>query len=209
MSAICHTVFLKKVIWLFLWAGLALSVIPSIAFCHRVIVFAWVEGDVVHTESKISGGKMLMNASIDVYDMEEALLLKGKTDPSGRFSFEAPKRTDMKIILRSDMGHQAEWTVRKEEFSSSVHQEIVMPDVQKDWAETKSNAVKKTGSTPSSLADNEAMETLLDQKLAPVLRQISELRKQTQGPSIKDILGGIGYIFGLIGVAAYVRSQRK
>ncbi len=209
MSAICHIVFLKKVIWLFLWAGLALSVIPSIAFCHRVTVFAWVEGDVVHTESKISGGKMLMNASIDVYDMEEALLLKGETDPSGRFSFEAPKRTDMKIILRSDMGHQAEWTVRKEEFGGGEPHEIAKPGAPKDRTEVNIKAVSTSETMTRSLVDEEALEKMIDKKLAPVLRQLSELREQSQRPKMKDIFGGIGYIFGLIGVAAYVRSRKN
>jgi nickel transport protein len=29
------------------------------------------------------------------------------------------------------------------------------------------------------------------------------------GPSVTDILGGIGYIFGLIGVAAYFNAKRR
>jgi hypothetical protein len=32
---------------------------------------------------------------------------------------------------------------------------------------------------------------------------------QQKGPSIKDIFAGIGYIFGLLGVAAYVQSRKR
>jgi nickel transport protein len=29
------------------------------------------------------------------------------------------------------------------------------------------------------------------------------------GPGFRDIVGGIGYILGLVGIAAYVHSRRK
>ena len=38
------------------------------AFAHKVTIFAWVEGDTVHTESKFSGGRVAKQAPIEVYD---------------------------------------------------------------------------------------------------------------------------------------------
>ena len=51
------------------------------------------------------------------------------------------------------------------------------------------------------------IETVLDRKLKPITRMLADLEQK--GPSIKDIFAGIGYIFGLVGVAAYVHGRKK
>lgn len=40
-------------------------------------------------------------------------------------------------------------------------------------------------------------------------REIAALGQQLENPGIPEIIGGIGYIFGLFGVAAYVMSRKK
>jgi nickel transport protein len=40
-------------------------------------------------------------------------------------------------------------------------------------------------------------------------REIAALGQQLENPGISEIIGGIGYIFGLFGVAAYVMSRKK
>jgi nickel transport protein len=47
----------------------------------------------------------------------------------------------------------------------------------------------------------------MEKELGPVLKMLAELRGQ--GPSVSDILGGIGYIFGLMGVGAYFNYRHK
>ena len=50
-----------------------------------------------------------------------------------------------------------------------------------------------------------ALDTALDQKLAPVRRMLSE---QTQkGPGLQEIIGGLGWILGLVGLAAWFKSR--
>ena len=53
----------------------------------------------------------------------------------------------------------------------------------------------------------EKVEEALDKKLKPVMKLLAEA--QQSGPSAVDILGGIGYIFGLVGVAAYFSARRE
>ena len=100
---------LLLVLCLVLWAG------PG--WAHKVTIFAWVEGDTVHTQSKFSGGKRPKNSTVVVYDMDENLLLEGKTDENGEFSFKIPKRTALKVALKASMGHLAEWTIPVEEIT--------------------------------------------------------------------------------------------
>ena len=98
-----HTVAfgLKYNIFCFIFIMLWLLFLPISASAHNVTVFAWADGDTIHTQSKFSGGKRVKNASILVYDVEDVLLLEGKTDDNGMFSFKIPKKTALKIVLKA------------------------------------------------------------------------------------------------------------
>ena len=45
--------------------------------------------------------------------------------------------------------------------------------------------------------------------LRQIKREIAALGQQLENPGIREIMGGIGYILGLFGVAAYVASRKK
>jgi hypothetical protein len=45
--------------------------------------------------------------------------------------------------------------------------------------------------------------------LRRIQREIAALRADLDKPGLKDIFSGIGYIFGLSGVAAFVAARRK
>jgi len=45
--------------------------------------------------------------------------------------------------------------------------------------------------------------------LRRIQREIAALRADLEKPGFRDIFSGIGYIFGLFGVAAFVASRRK
>ncbi len=90
------------------------------AYAHKVMVFAWVDGDTIFTQSKFSGGKKVKGGKIAVYNTHKKILLEGKTDNEGKFSFEVPEKTTLKIVLYAGTGHRAEWTVPKEDIEDLV-----------------------------------------------------------------------------------------
>ncbi|MES0363996.1 MAG: hypothetical protein ABUK14_08625, partial [Desulfobacteria bacterium] len=47
----------------------------------------------------------------------------------------------------------------------------------------------------------------LDRKLAPIVNMLTE--SLDDDPEISDVIAGIGYIFGLVGVALYFRYRGK
>jgi hypothetical protein len=49
----------------------------------------------------------------------------------------------------------------------------------------------------------------LSGELRRIQREIAALRADMDKPRLKDVFSGIGYIFGLFGVAAYVAARRK
>ena len=71
-------------------------------------------------------------------------------------------------------------------------------------------AVSRDAASPGQppAADIEqTLERALDKKLSPILRMLAESREQ--GPKLSDVLGGIGYIIGLVGIAAYFKRRPK
>ncbi len=179
-------------------APIIMSFINSSALAHNVTIFAWVEGNTVFTESKFSRGKPAKNAQVLVYDREGKKLLEGKTDNKGEFSFKVPKLTDLKIVLNASMGHKAEWTIPESEI------------LETGGAPEK----KESGDSPdihTATLSKEEIKQLIDdslgKKLRPIVRMLTALNEQ--GPSVTEIIGGIGYIFGLMGIALYFKTREK
>ena len=180
----------------FLWSDTATA--------HRVIIFAWVDGDTIHTESKFSGGKRVNNGDVRVYDLTGNPLLSGRTDSEGMFSFTIPRKTGMKIAIEAGMGHRGEWTVPLSEIDP--HETAPEP------AETQKTGIPpsdKSAATPSLTPEQLRLilDQSLDRRLNPVLKMLAESRDPR--PTLRDILGGIGYIFGLMGLAAYIHFRQK
>jgi hypothetical protein len=49
----------------------------------------------------------------------------------------------------------------------------------------------------------------LSSELRRIQREIAALRADLNKPGIKDVFAGIGYVFGLFGVAGFVAARRK
>jgi len=197
-----------KRILVFLFFLVPSFLVVGSASAHKVIIFAWVEGDTVYTESKFSGGKRVQKGDVMVYDLKGNLLLKGKTSEQGEFSFKIPEKTAMKIVLLAGMGHRAEWTVPLEEIqgiASETSETTTNQSTITKEPDKQTHSVSVTNLSPDDI--QLAFEKALDKKLKPVMKKLAE--SQEHGPTVKDILGGIGYILGLVGVASYFHYRRK
>jgi nickel transport protein len=162
---------------------------------HKVIIFAWVEGDTVFTESKFSGGREATGARVLVFDRAGKQLLEGKTNNKGEFSFKIPKLTDLRIVLIAGMGHKAEWRIPESEIKEAGVSEKKMAG---EFSQPMDVGLSKE-------EIKELIEESLDRKLRPIVRMMTE--SQSKGPSVTEIVGGIGYILGLMGVAIYFKNR--
>jgi nickel transport protein len=195
--------------------GILLMMIGS-ASAHRVNVFAWVEGDTIHVEGKFAGGKKVKAGKIVVLDPGGVELLSGLTNDRGEFSFKVPKRSDLKIVLSAGQGHQGEWTVRANEIIDLPSEKVSPAGTETGSPSTQKEAVSETSADMGTAAQDTSIspqelqtiiESVLDKKLRPIHRSLSEMRQE--GPTVRDVFAGIGYILGLVGIAAYVHSRKK
>jgi nickel transport protein len=176
--------------------------VPTLSTAHRVNVFAWMEGDTVYTESFFSDGTKSVDSRIDVFDPKGKLLLTGNTDEEGRFSFKIPDKTDLKIVLNASMGHRAEYVLSASEMTGMADSGYERGGEQPAEMKEQRGAVSISKEEIRSL-----MEEVLDEKLRPIIRRLAEI--ENRGPTISEVVAGIGYIFGLMGVALYFRRRKK
>lgn len=167
------------------------------ADAHKVSVFAWVEGKTVHTESKFSGGKKVKDGKIEVFDHLNQTVVEGVTDGRGYFTFPLPNdaRT-LKVVLTAGMGHSNHWLITAQELGN-------------DSAEPATPAVMPTPvSDVQRFPDNQVLEQIVERavekKLAPLKAQLAE-----QAWGMRDIVAGIGYILGLMGLASYMHHRKN
>ncbi len=208
--------FARNIKMLFLIV-MGLLVLTTSAHAHRISVFAWVEGDTVYVQSKFSGGRKVKDGRITVADARGKELLRGKTNAQGEFSFKIPRRTELHIILQAGMGHRAQWILPVTDIppdvgsadSGAQSAAVQEKNEQTAAAMDQSPAVKagKVLSGPDAKQIEAVVEKVLDRKLKPLYKMIAESRQT--GPTLADVLGGIGYIIGLVGLAAYVRYRKK
>ena len=185
---------------------LALGIVVALpmvsqVWAHKVNVFAWVEGDTVFVEGYFPGGKKSQDSLVEVFNPAGTKLLEGRTNEKGEFSFKIPERSDLKIVLTSSMGHKNDFIVPARDFQE-VKSSPSSP------AQSFAESAKHSSAHPADLSQLEGMiDRALDRKLAPVIKLIRDTRKE--GPTISEIVGGIGYIFGLFGLVMYFKNRKK
>ena len=181
------------------------------ALAHRVNVFAWVEGDMVFVECKYPDGTKVHEGVIRVLDSAGKELLSGKTNDKGEFSFKVPKQDDLTIVLEAGMGHRGDWPLSRQDLAPAGEAPKPGPAAAPQASpknEAPSPAAAEFAAGPASpppAGIDQAIEKALDKKLAPVMKILAEMHEQKV--RLTDVLGGIGYIIGLVGVAAYFKRK--
>jgi nickel transport protein len=190
---------------------LAFGVFTTPALAHRVLVFAYAEGDTIHTESRFIPDTPVRQGNLLVLDQKTGKeLLTGQTDDQGKFSFKIPaaaaaQKLDLNIVVEAAMGHRGSWLLKADSYLAGVTPgkataPVPVPATASPVPETKTAGV-----------DQQAFEAVvnksLERQLAPIKEMLAELTIHRTTPT--DIIGGIGYILGFFGLWAYFQSRGK
>jgi len=172
----------------------------SVAFAHKVNIFAYVEGDTIYTESYFPDGTKVKDGIVEVYDSQGNKLLEGKTDEKGEFNFKPPKKDDLKIVLIASLGHKNSYTLSADELTGII---VTEKPQEPESIESEVKEVMQV--------DLEQIKRIIDsslnEKLKPIMRQLT--KAQQKEVSFTEVVGGIGYIFGIVGIILYFASKKK
>ncbi len=172
----------------------------SVVFAHKVNIFAYAEGDTVYTESYFSDGTKIKDGIVEVYDRQGIKLLEGKTNEKGEFNFKPPKKNDLEIILLASLGHKNSYILSADELAGIIGNEKAQE------AESRESEVKEVMQVDLEQIKR-IIDSSLDEKLKPIMRQLT--KAQQKKVSFTEVVGGIGYIFGIMGIILYFASKKK
>lgn len=201
--------FVSIFFFVFLLVVFSTILSPIEAFAHKLIVFAWASNDTISVESSLSGGRHLVKCNVAVKNnLTNEVITEGVTDSSGIFSIPLSKNlqekpVDLRIIVSTDDGHRAEWLMEQSEYGASLAVASTSPPQVKTDNQLASDREQKCLSKEELTS---MMDASLEKKLAPLRRQIARINHEKK-PTLSDILGGIGYLIGLAGLAAWLKSK--
>ncbi|MGB9721940.1 MAG: hypothetical protein ACPL28_10745 [bacterium] len=183
-----------------------LFLIPCIILGHKINIFATVEGKKIYTQSYASDGGKIKSGTIEVYDKGGNRLLTGTTDSLGEFSFDIPKKDDLKIVVIGGMGHRAETIISAEDLPD-IKIEVPEKTEPKQKKEIPEISNKKDIPVIDTLVLKRMIEDVMDEKLHTIMKMLAEQKEDKI--SFTEVIGGIGYIFGIIGIAAFFMRRKK
>lgn len=187
----------------------ALIFMASPALAHKVSVFGYVEGGMLLGEGYFPGGGKAVNSKVELLDQNGKVLATTTTDNKGAFKLKVPEaKAPLKLVVIASMGHKGEYVLTAQDLGQGPKEskaaESNMTSGSSKYGSDAQDA--KTGQIDQA-ALQAAIEKALDKKLAPIKGQIAKMQAE-RAIGVADVIGGLGYIIGLLGLAAYMRYRK-
>jgi nickel transport protein len=208
------------------------------AFAHKVVVFGTGQGKAIEGEVYFHGGAPGRNVKVSLVDPDGRTVGVTTTDDEGRFRFPVQFRCDYKLIADAGEGHGAEYTVPADELPESLpppgepggspgggaaeakaataaghEQDAASPSLPGEEVSPPSSGKETAQSEPNQTpiagidyGDLKAEIRALGKQLAALRSDLNKYENQTR---FHDVLGSLGYIFGIMGVAFYFLGVRR
>lgn len=190
----------------FLFLSLVLLALPGPARAHRVNVFAYVEGQVLHVEATFQRGVPARQGAVEVRNARTgALYAQAETDAAGQATLALPAqaredRADLDILLRAGEGHQNRWTIKATEYLPAA-----APARPAQSAPRSSQpAAAPIPVCPPAPDPGPLLKAAVEREIAPLRQRL----QAAQQPGLPEIVGGLGYLVGIAGLVAYFRARR-
>ncbi len=194
-----------------LWASPKLflclpALLPALLFfapearAHRVYLFAWEEGAQVCSESYFSKNAKIQDAPVEVLDAEGKILASGRTDAKGLFCFPRPGDAALSIVVDAGQGHRGEYSLPAKSSASLPVAPSSPPHVAAPVVEMPANDALRA-------IVREELERSLPPLIGHSLNKYAVQQRERE-PGPREIVGGLGWLAGLAGLALWWRSRR-
>ncbi len=180
---------------------------------NESIFLGW-KGQAIEGEAYFSNGKMAVGSIVELL-VDQNVVATTQCDDEGQFRFEALEvGGDYQIRADAGQGHVATYSISAAEFAAEYN----------DTASAASAASAATSEEPEPsliLKPSEPepqkqsaviaitpaqMEQAVAKAIRPLRAQLDQYEAKVR---VHDILGGIGYIFGLFGLFVLYRLRRQ
>ncbi|NPA40253.1 MAG: hypothetical protein GXO57_07410 [Thermodesulfobacteria bacterium] len=179
----------------------------GLAQAHKVSVFAYREADQIVGMSYFSGGTPCKHCEIIVYDSKGKEIATTKTDEKGNFKVKVKYTGPVTVKVLGGEGHVAEFHLEglkeEEAIGENTQNET---QVSNETVSETSQTTQVKGISPQEL--KRIVREVVAEETAPIKSMLLELEKEMAAAKIHDVLGGIGYIFGVWGLFALIRRRK-
>jgi nickel transport protein len=182
---------------------------PTSALAHKLYVFAQVQGTTIQGRAYFPGDVPAQDSYVIARDPSGKELARTTTDANGHFSFAVRQRVDHNLSAETVDGHEGHFTVHVGELPDSLPGDSpnATADPQAGFPEARHP------NKPTENATQDAQSSTVHEQITEVMRQVGALRQQIlesdERLRFRDILGGIGFILGVTGVAYYMKARKK
>jgi len=170
------------------------------AWAHKMVVFATVQGKTIHGDVYYQDGSPAQRVAVSVLGPTGDTVGTATTDAEGKFTYPPQSRFPHKFVVDGGFGHRAEYTVPVDELPA---------DRLEDPAGSPPSEPSQGGGSEFA----EASRSDLAAEIQALNRQIIALRedlgKWKTALRMQDVMGGVGYILGILGVFSYFLAGRR
>ena len=195
-------------VWWVIVAALVLAASPAEA--HKLKVFATTIGRRIDGTAYFVGGGPAKGAAVRVETRDGQTLATLQADEEGKFTFAAEARIDHVLVVDSGDGHSARFTVAALDLPESLPAAVgaLTPTSGAGGGPLAASAAPLP--TPAAPVSPEALRTMIAegvaQQVRPLREQLNDYEDQVR---LRDIVGGLGYILGIAGLAVWLRAGGK
>jgi len=163
------------------------------AHAHKLRLFATAEGRTIGGYAYFVGGGRPRDVTVAVHNPAGERLGETRTNDQGEFRFTAATRCDHVLTVDAGDGHGASFIVKADE----------LPDDLPAWSGAAAPDARADGPPADA---HEAVARAVARQVRPLREQLDHLEQTLR---VRDILGGLGYIAGVTGLALYVAARRR
>lgn len=180
-------------------------IFTEIAEAHKVNVYAYREGDRVIGECYFVDGLPCKGSKVEVYDLKGIKIIETLTDERGKFSFTTSESVTIRIVVFAGEGHRAEYILEAFEGKS-----IESKSKGKESDRTQKRIETKVSQVPINREEiKQIIEDVMEVKIQGLRSEIMDLHKKMDRVNFREIIGGIGYIFGIWGLIMLLKRRKN
>lgn len=174
----------------------------SMSFAHALKVFAYLEGDVIKGSVYFVGGAPAKGAEVRLETPNDQRLQTLLADQEGEFTSAPVTAPLIHVVADSHDGHVGQWIVKNNRAGKPTGASIQIANAGKRDDD-------EISATTSDITPNE-LEAIVERAVAAQVAPLrEELHRYQNRARLSDILGGVGVIFGLAGVALWFSSRKS
>ncbi|MFA0440862.1 hypothetical protein AB4560_13145 [Vibrio sp. 10N.222.51.C12] len=173
--------------------------ISSAAWAHNMRMSVYVEGSNLEGEIYYVGGgnAAASGATVELFD-SGVIVGKTESDEDGLFVFASVTPGNYTVRGDAGQGHVATYDVNQNEFLGGESSSSISANGENEKTRQAQNGFGEI--------DQQQLQIALSKAIRPLREQIDRYEAKTR---FHDILGGIGYVFGLFGLFVMLKQRRQ